>query len=126
MSSREILIVDNDEGVVRALATRLEDAGYTCKTASSGAQGLALFSHEHIALVITDINMPNGDGLSLIQSIRGRANTPIVAISGFSQNYERQLAKYPGVTLFQKPFEAASLLDLVEVEISSSPINEAI
>ncbi|MFK7790244.1 MAG: response regulator [Phycisphaeraceae bacterium] len=125
MSQNEILIVDNDEGVCQALATRLEDAGYTCKTASSGAQGLALFQHGHIGLVITDMNMPHGDGASLIQSIRKQADTPIVVVSGFYNVYEQDLANYPGVTLFKKPFEAASLIDLVEVEFNTYEKNKA-
>lgn len=125
MSKGAILIVDNDEGVVQALAIRLENAGYTCHTASSGAQALAVFQRGGIGLVITDMNMPQGDGITLIQSIRQRDRTPVVAVSGFYNAYEKELAKHPGVTLFKKPFEASALLDLVELELAASPMRGA-
>ncbi|MBX2851413.1 MAG: response regulator [Phycisphaeraceae bacterium] len=122
---REILIVDNDDGAVRAIELRLMDAGYRCAKASCGVQALSLYHPEHTALVITDLNMPSGSGIDLIRSIRQQHSTPMIVITGFADDFDRSLHQYPGITVLQKPFEAAALLDLVELELSTPPNESA-
>jgi DNA-binding response OmpR family regulator len=113
-----ILVIDNDEGIVRAIATRLEALGYDCVTASTGAQGLALFSDQSIDLVITDLNMPMLDGAFLLTEIRAISQVPVIVVTGFSHAYAQHLAGQTNVTVLRKPFEAAALIDMVELELA--------
>jgi len=113
-----ILIIDNDDGVVRAMATRLESLGYACVTAGSGAQGVSTFRDLHADLVITDLNMPGGDGVSVAESIRKTSAVPIIIVTGFRPDFDDRLRGIPDVTVLEKPFDSMALVDLVELELA--------
>lgn len=115
-----ILIIDNDDGVVAALSARLEVLGYTTITATTGAQGLSEFNEQAVDLVITDVNMPGGDGVQLAESIRQRSDVPIIFITGFHRDFRDGLSRIRNVTVMQKPFDSADLIDLVEAELVMS------
>lgn len=112
-----ILIIDNDEGMVAVLAARLQACGYRCVTAGSGAQGLAAFRGHDIDLVITDLNMPAGDGVSLARAIRRTSDVPIIIVTGYRDNYRRELRSIPNVALVEKPFESNQFIDLVDTAL---------
>lgn len=115
--SPRILVIDNDEGLVRAMTTRLESFGYECVTACNGEEGLREYSWGEVDLIITDLNMPELDGVGLINRIRAVSNVPVIVMTGFSRQYRDRLQVIPDVTLLQKPFETQALLDLVRVEL---------
>lgn len=112
-----ILIIDNDEDMVAAITTRLENMGYQCVTAGTGAQGIAAFDEQHVDLVITDLNMPAGDGVVLARTLRRKSDVPIIVITGFRIEYRRELRSIPNVTLIEKPFDSNALIDLVETAL---------
>lgn len=112
-----ILVIDNDDGLVAALATRLEHYGYRCITAESGAQGVAAFREQRIDLVITDLNMPAGNGIALVRAIQQISQVPIIIMTGFQSAFNRQLQAFANVTVMNKPFDAERLIDLVETEL---------
>jgi DNA-binding response OmpR family regulator len=106
----KILIVDDDPQVGRMLRWRLERRGYKCLLAYSGAQGVGLFQSEPVELVITDLNMSLGDGLTLIRAVRRHGEAPIIAISGFARQFlDRVRAEYDVETL-DKPIDMKQLL----------------
>ena len=119
MRSDTILIID-DEPMIRHLAARILDrAGYRTISAANGIQGLALFRRERPALVITDLIMPEREGIETIRYIRREgANTPIIAISGGTLTGTADflaMARELGATaILRKPFEPIDLLLLVE------------
>ncbi len=112
-----ILIIDNDEGVVSAIEARLASLGYQCVTACTGAQGVAEFHGRRIDLVISDLNMPAGDGVVLAGSLREMSDVPIIFVTGFSGEYNSRVSKIPDVTVLPKPFDSNDLVDLVETEL---------
>lgn len=113
-----ILVIDNDEGLAQAVATRLESQGYICVTASNGEEGLSEYSLGEIDLIVTDLNMPALDGVGLIDRIRSDSTVPIIVMTGFSDQYKKELRKIPNVSVLQKPFETQALLDLVNLELA--------
>lgn len=119
MRSDMILIID-DEPMIRHLATRILDrAGYQTISAANGIQGLACFRRERPALVITDLIMPEREGIETIRHIRREGpNTPIIAISGGTLTGTADflvMARELGATAtLRKPFEPIELLLLVE------------
>ncbi len=118
MTAPTILIVDNDDGMVAALSTRLEQSGYSVVTAGTGAQGLAMFESHEPDLVITDLNMPAGDGITLAHRVRSKSDAPIIIVTGFRDEYREELRSVAHVSILRKPFETNDLLDLVEMELS--------
>jgi two-component system response regulator GlrR len=113
-----ILIVDNDEGMAAALRTRIESAGYRCRTASGGAQGLSIFLEDRIDLVITDLNMPAGDGIAVVEAVREHRPVPVIVITGFRADYRRDLRVLADVTVLEKPFNSHRLFELIEAELA--------
>jgi len=117
---RSILLIDNDPDFVETLRARLEAEGYRCVTACSGAQGLARFEDDPPDLVISDLNMPAGDGIDLVKQIRKRSKAPVIIVTGFRDEYRRDLRKIRNVTILRKPFQKDALLSLVEAELTLS------
>ncbi len=121
----DILIIDNDEGLVRALETRLVSLGYRCRTAYSGTQGLTEFAAGGVNLVITDLNMPALDGVTLVQEVRRHSQVPVIVVTGFPHEYAATLGHLNNVTVLSKPFHSSELIDLVTTELAMQGRSQA-
>ena len=115
-----LLLIDNDPDLVEALRIRLEHEGYTCVTACTGAQGLIRFLDDDFDLVISDLNMPGGDGVDMITRIRETSDVPVVVVTGFRDDYRRSLRSVHNITTLRKPFQPQSLLSIIEAELAMS------
>ena len=108
-----ILLVDDEEALVRVCASLLESIGYDVLTASSGRQALELM-HQHgktIALVILDMIMPGMSGRETYDALQEIApGTKVLLSTGYSIDGQAQEMLARGCNGFiQKPFDAASL-----------------
>ena len=113
-----ILVVDDDLLVLAALRDLLESEGYAVLTASSGRTGLKLYQERDPDLVVTDILMPEMDGIETINEIRGLAPTQsIIAISGGGRVENRNLLQSVGdllnVPAIAKPIRREQFLKSV-------------
>jgi signal transduction histidine kinase len=83
-----LLLVDDDEIVRETLAEMLDAAGYTVLPAASGVEALALLdAGEQVAVVISDLSMPNMDGVSVIREVqRRRPHLPAILLTGFANS----------------------------------------
>ena len=78
-----VLVIDDDQMVLTSLELVLEDAGFRVLTARNGWEGLRVFREQKPALVVTDILMPEQDGIGImIQMQRERSDVKIIAMSG--------------------------------------------
>ena len=113
---KAILIVDDSISVRQVVSFALRDAGYDTLEAIDGRDALAKVS-ANISLVITDLNMPNMDGLELIRHVRaGSVNkyVPIVVLTTESQTAKKLEAKAAGATgWIVKPFRPDQLVAVV-------------
>lgn len=121
MSEKRILTVD-DSGSVRALVSQaLREAGFDVVEAVDGADALEKITGG-IDLVITDVNMPNINGLELLARLRARPETkfvPILLLTTESHRAMREQAVAAGATgWIVKPFHPASLVALVRRYLS--------
>ncbi len=79
-----ILLIDDDQSLLRVTEYQLKEADFTVVTASDGNRGWAQFNSEKVDLVLTDINMPGMDGLELIRKIRSQdENIPIIIMTAY-------------------------------------------
>jgi len=69
---RQILVVDDEEGLLNLQQVYLEDAGFTCFTASSGQAALEVLACEAIDLTVIDVLMPGMSGLELFHQMKGK------------------------------------------------------
>jgi CheY-like chemotaxis protein len=85
-----ILVIDDDAVLRRNLRRALERDGHEVTEAADGAEGLERYAALRVALVVTDILMPNREGIETIIELRRRApELPILAVSGGSLDSDR-------------------------------------
>lgn len=113
-----ILTVDDSASLRVALKIALTSAGYAVDEARDGAEGLRKASASSFDLVITDLNMPVMDGLTMIESMRKLpqlAGLPIIFLTTESDAGLKQRAKAAGATGWvTKPFQPDSLVKIVK------------
>jgi signal transduction histidine kinase len=79
----KILLVDDEEGIRKVLGISLADSGYDVHTARNGAEALKLFHRIKPPIVLTDIKMPDMDGIALLKTIKGeRPETEVIMLTG--------------------------------------------
>ncbi len=79
----KILLIDDEEAIVRLLAMSLRSDGYDVVTALSGEEGLQIFKEEKPELVLTDIKMPGMNGIEVLRNIKSmQPDTEVVIITG--------------------------------------------
>lgn len=115
----KILIIDDNDDLRDTLVVLLEDQGYSVISASDGESGVRAFSEARPDFVLTDVIMPNSDGVEAIRRIRAIDPTArIVAMSGGSMagnDYQLRMAKEAGaMEVLAKPFEVDDLVAVVE------------
>ncbi len=116
-----ILVVDDEVQIVRVLRAALQSSGYEIVTAANGAEGLRAFLETNPSLVITDLTMPEMDGIALTREIRQRAETPVIVLSVRSQEQEKIRALDEGADDYiTKPFGIQELLARVRVQLRRS------
>jgi DNA-binding response OmpR family regulator len=111
-----ILVIDDDAQLRRLLGRVLKGAGYTVHEAKSGREGIDLFGRTHPALVITDLVMPDKEGIETIRELRQTAPTvPILAISGSDNHpiYLHAATRLGATEALDKPFGNEELLAIV-------------
>jgi signal transduction histidine kinase/FixJ family two-component response regulator len=80
---KKLLLVDDEEGIRKVLGISLMDMGYAVLTAENGREALAVFRAEKPAIVLTDIKMPEMDGIQLLRAIKSEnPDTEVIMITG--------------------------------------------
>lgn len=117
--SQTILVVDDSPTVVKFVRFSLQNDGYEVLTACDGMDAIEKISNagDRVDLVITDLNMPNLDGYSLIRTLREserHARTPIIILSSETEADDRERGIGAGASSYLvKPFKSSLLLEEV-------------
>jgi DNA-binding NtrC family response regulator len=107
----KVLIVDDDSAVGELLATLLLLKGHQCRAISNGAEAIDLIKKEHFDAVITDVELPLMDGLTLTRELlRLKPSIVVAVMTGFSDKYTSKDAVAAGASDFlDKPFNIDEL-----------------
>jgi two-component system KDP operon response regulator KdpE len=112
-----ILIVDDEPQITRVLRTSLAGGGHEVTVARNGVEGLDAFLKTKPELVITDLAMPEMDGIELTRSIRQRSQVPIIVLSVRANDASKISALDEGADDYiTKPFSIQELLARVRVQ----------
>lgn len=115
--AKTILVVDDSASIRQVVRIALEGAGYHVIEASDGKDGLAKIKGQAINLVVSDVNMPNMDGISMVKAIKQLPDhkfTPIMMLTTESQESKKQEGRAAGAKAWLvKPFQANALLAAV-------------
>lgn len=113
-----ILTVDDSASIRQTIKIALRAEGYSVGEASDGSEGLKKAISDDFDLIITDLNMPVLDGLSMIRELRKqptRAGVPILFLTTESDGEIKQQAKAAGATgWLTKPFDPDQLVRIVK------------
>ena len=114
----DILVVDDMEGVRKAIGSMLKRGGHNVTPAADGIKAIRLLESQRFDLVVTDILMPEGDGTEVMTFLDKMPNRPrIVAMSGggslLSPDLALRLARAKADAVLTKPFENSELMATV-------------
>jgi len=123
--TERILLVDDEEPVIKLEKLMLERLGYTVETRLSSVDALALFTARpnRFDLVITDMTMPNMTGDKLAQNILNiRPNIPIIICTGFSEKLSSRKLKQGGfVNILMKPVLKPEMARMIRKVLDGIP-----
>ena len=124
-----ILVVDDEPQLTRVLRTGLKSRGYDVRVAADGLSGLETFNDWHPDLVVTDLAMPNMDGLELCRRLRAISQVPILILSAKGEEKVKVEALDIGADDFvTKPFGIDELLARIRASLrraNAQPVNQA-
>jgi CheY-like chemotaxis protein len=124
----ELILVVDDEPQIRDLtAAMLSRSGYRVLTASDGSEAVAIFStrSNEVRLVITDVVMPNLDGVALAGIVQHlNPSVKVLAISGLSSAGRNSKIERFGASILFKPFKVQALLEAVSNLLRPVPVAE--
>ena len=114
-----ILIIDDDEKFLKMFQQMLERAGHDVMTAPNGKVGMKLFRKDPTGLIITDIFMPEKEGIETIIELKNEFPTvKVIAISGGGRKgnfkYLEAVEALGANRTFSKPFERQEMLEAIE------------
>ena len=118
MSGRRILVVDDDKDVVVFLSRLLQRAGYMVLTAQDATQAVTQAHQERPDLILTDVTMPAGSGLSVLDRLKASTTTgaiPIIVLTGNDDaEVEARALAGGAIRVLRKPCDNAVLLDCIK------------
>jgi two-component system chemotaxis response regulator CheY len=114
---KTILTVDDSITIRQMTRMVLQEAGYRVIQAEDGVEGLLKLKAQDVHLILTDINMPNMDGIEFTRQVRATAEhkfVPIIMLTTESHSEKKQLGRAAGATgWIVKPFDPDQLLAVV-------------
>ena len=115
---KKIMTVEDSNSLREMIVFVLQDAGYEVSEAADGREAFAKLKITDVDLIVTDLNMPNMNGIELTQALRDTKKykfTPIVFLTTESQIEKKEAAKEAGATgWIVKPFRPEKLLKVVK------------
>ncbi len=119
---KRILVVDDDRQITRMLRAALQSSGYDVATASNGLEALDRMRDHNPDLLITDLAMPEMNGLELTQKVRSSGETPIIVLSVRDAEPMKIRALDEGADDYiTKPFSMPELLARVRAQLRRGP-----
>ncbi|WPN98356.1 response regulator [Pseudomonas sp. MUP55] len=115
--AKNVLVVDDSSSVRQVVGIALKSAGYDVIEASDGKDALSKLNGQKVHLIISDVNMPNMDGITFVKEVKKMANykfTPIIMLTTESQESKKAEGQAAGAKAWVvKPFQPAQMLSAV-------------
>lgn len=123
--SRRVLVVDDSNAVRREITRLLVHSGFTALEAPDGLTGLKIAREQAVSLIILDINMPNMNGLEMLERLRldfATASIPVVILTTEAEALMVQRARKAGAKGWLiKPVSGAHLMRMVQGLVNRQP-----
>jgi two-component system chemotaxis response regulator CheY len=120
---KTVLIVDDSVTMRQMVGMTLRQAGFDVVERANGQEGIQLLEHQSVTLVISDVNMPVMDGITMVKVVRqlpAHRTTPILLLTTETDDSKKQAARAAGATgWLKKPFNPSSLLTVINKVLPS-------
>ncbi|NWF79604.1 MAG: response regulator [Chloroflexi bacterium] len=116
-----IFIMDDDLALQTVLEYALRNAGYDVVLAPDGQEGLQMLEHLKPSLVLSDVMMPNMDGVEVFQHIKERLQDdgiPIIFMTALSRKPWFADLEAEGAVILHKPFDVDQLVDMIDIMLT--------
>lgn len=124
---KRLLIIDDEDIVLKSTQRILRDSGYHIDTASNGEEGLAMLDRDDYDLVVTDLMMPGMSGMDVLRTIKAnRIDVTVVIFTGFATaETAREALKTGAFDYIPKPFTPEEFRDVVKNALDAKGDEEA-
>jgi DNA-binding response OmpR family regulator len=123
MNDKTVLIVDDDETLVRALALKLRAAGYEVLVGMDGLQAVMQAQRKDPDLILLDVRMPAGDGIYVMDKLHHSISTmriPVIVMSAMEdEDLRDKVSSLGAIGFVRKPFDADALIKAVDLAFES-------
>lgn len=117
--SKTVLIIDDEENIRFILKDTFQDTGFKVLEAEDGLQGLEQLENNHVDVILSDIKMPNLDGIEFSKKAKALKNeVPIFLITAFSDYSEKEILSIGVEAIIFKPFDIMEIVEVVNDAIS--------
>jgi DNA-binding response OmpR family regulator len=120
----KILVADDEPAIVQLLASRLKANNYSVVVAYDGVQAVNMAHIEKPDLIILDIKMPAGTGVTVYENLKMSVNTatiPVIFITAYpNEDIEEKVLKMGAKYFISKPFDSEDLLDKVKIVLGEA------
>ena len=115
MTQHNILVVEDETSIASFVAAYLKNAGYAVRTAASSQTALTEIASEMPALIVLDLNLPDGDGVELCRRIRKSSDVPILMLTARDEDVDKIIGLEVGADDYMtKPFNPRELVARVK------------
>jgi DNA-binding response OmpR family regulator len=115
MTQHNILVVEDETSIASFVAAYLRNAGYTVRTAATSQSALIEVASEVPALIVLDLNLPDGDGVELCRRIRKSSDVPILMLTARDEDVDKIIGLEVGADDYMtKPFNPRELVARVK------------
>jgi hypothetical protein len=119
----DVLIVEDHEDTAAAMSMALRSMGHRPRIAKSVAEALEFLLNQRIDLIISDVGLPDGSGLSFINGVRAFCEAPAIAVTGFASPDDAERLMAAGFNKhLPKPFDLPELEAAIR-DVASDPSN---
>ena len=116
--TKKILVVDDEQSMRDTLKIMLEKEGFSIDLAANGLEAMKKFNKSKYDLVLTDLKMPEYNGIELIEEITSQSDTPIIIMTAYATKEEAIKALNLGASFFiEKPFKKLELMNYIHNSI---------
>lgn len=118
---KTVLVIDDDGSLQMVLEIALQQAGYNVELASNGEEAIARLETLQPDMVISDVMMPQMDGVEFFRTIQDRLqydNIPIIIMTALGRKAWMRELEAEGAVIIQKPFDVEELVSLVNMYVA--------
>lgn len=118
--AKKILVIDDEELIIKSLSKLLEKNGYEVFIAKNGQDAIVMAEEENFDLILADIRMPGISGIETLEAIYGTKKIPAIFITGYADaDLEQRARALRPIAYIYKPFDISELVDKVNKALNN-------